>query len=292
MGNYCFFRLNMAFPQGKMKAFTMSYDDGVEQDERLIGLMNKNGVKGTFNLNSGLYTPEGFKFPEGHIHRRLTEKKATEVYSNSGHEVAVHGLSHPFFDKIPQENRIFEVIEDRKNLEIQFKTIVRGMAYPYSYPQSLRPVLEQCKIAYARTTFSTGTFDIPSDWLVLKPTCHHDDERLFDLCDKFVNESPFDPYRVPDPWLFYLWGHSYEFEDHNNWDRIEKFLEKIGNKDDIWYATNIEIYDYIEAFRRLEYSVFCYLVKNPSGIDVWIKDARGETYCIKAGETLDLAKKL
>lgn len=51
--------LFMRFPQGRAKALTLSYDDGVEQDIRLIEIMGKHGLKGTFNLNSGLYAEEG-----------------------------------------------------------------------------------------------------------------------------------------------------------------------------------------------------------------------------------------
>ena len=43
------------FPKGKRKALTLSYDDGVEQDIRLIENMKQHGLKGTFNLNSGLH---------------------------------------------------------------------------------------------------------------------------------------------------------------------------------------------------------------------------------------------
>lgn len=39
---------------GKKKAVTFSYDDGVTQDRRLVEMMNTYGVKGTFNLNSGI----------------------------------------------------------------------------------------------------------------------------------------------------------------------------------------------------------------------------------------------
>ena len=49
----------MLYPQGKLKALTLSYDDGVEQDIRLMEIMNRHGLKGTFNLNSGLFAPEG-----------------------------------------------------------------------------------------------------------------------------------------------------------------------------------------------------------------------------------------
>ena len=89
--------------------------------------------------------------------------------------------------------------------------------------------------------------------------------------------------------LFYLWGHSYEFEADDNWDVIERFAEYTGGKDDIWYATNIEIYDYIEAYNRLQWSADMTMVHNPSAISVWVKKAPqgGESVTVelKAGET-------
>ena len=42
------------FPQGKAKALTMSYDDGREQDRKLVEIFNRYGIRGTFNLNYGL----------------------------------------------------------------------------------------------------------------------------------------------------------------------------------------------------------------------------------------------
>lgn len=34
----------MRFPQGRAKALTLSYDDGVEQDIRLIEILNRHGL--------------------------------------------------------------------------------------------------------------------------------------------------------------------------------------------------------------------------------------------------------
>ena len=96
MSNIC-----MRFPGGKRKALTLSYDDGVEQDIRLIDIMKKHGLKGTFNINSGMYAPEGTVYPEGTIHRRMSKSMALELYQNSGMEVAVHGLKHPFLEQLP-----------------------------------------------------------------------------------------------------------------------------------------------------------------------------------------------
>ena len=37
------------------KLFSVSYDDGTEQDRRIIALMERYGIRGTFNLSSGLF---------------------------------------------------------------------------------------------------------------------------------------------------------------------------------------------------------------------------------------------
>ena len=62
----------LRFPDGKPKALTFSYDDGVETDKRLIEIFQKHGLKGTFNINSLLFAPEGTVYPAGTIHRRMS----------------------------------------------------------------------------------------------------------------------------------------------------------------------------------------------------------------------------
>ena len=42
------------YPGGRKKAFNITYDDGVWQDIPFVALLNKYGLKGTFNLNSEL----------------------------------------------------------------------------------------------------------------------------------------------------------------------------------------------------------------------------------------------
>lgn len=257
----------LRFPEGKAKALTVSYDDGVEQDIRLIEIMNKYGLKGTFNLNSGVYAKEGTVYPEGQIHRRMTEKQVTETYKNSGQEVAVHSLTHPFLEQLPSNIVIKEIMKDRENLEKQFNTIVRGMAYPYgTFDDKVVAALELCGIVYARTVISTNDFRIPKDWMRLTATCHHDSPELQSLAKKFVEDNV-----SGTPYLFYLWGHSYEFEANNNWNVIEDFAKHVGRREDIWYATNIEVYEYMEAYNRLIFSIDGKRVKNPSDKKVWFK---------------------
>ena len=182
-------QIRMRFPQGKKKALTLSYDDGVEQDERLIGIMVKNKLKGTFNLNSGCYKDEKTVYEKGNVQRRLSEKDVTKLYKDSGMEVAIHGFSHPFLERIPDNLCLTEIIKDRENLEQQFDTIVRGAAYPYgTYSDSVVEMMRMAGIAYARTTHSTESFELPDDWLRLNPTCHHRNPKLRELATDFVEE--------------------------------------------------------------------------------------------------------
>lgn len=277
--------LCMRFPGGVYKAFTMSYDDGVEQDKKLISIMEKYNLRGTFNLNSGVYAEEGHVYPEGQIHRRMSESEVSKVYKRDFIEVATHGYTHPFLDRIPAPLAVKEILDDKRALEKQFDCIVRGHAYPFgTYSEDVEKILESEGILYARTVVSRRRFEIPEKWLELHPTCHHDDEKLFELADQFITMDT----NVGYPVMFYLWGHAYEFEANNNWDRIEKFAEKISGHKDIWYATNIEIVTYQMAFKKLVFDVEMTKVYNPTATDIWFT-YDGRPYFVKAGETIRIS---
>jgi peptidoglycan/xylan/chitin deacetylase (PgdA/CDA1 family) len=124
-------KLSMCFPEGKKKALTLSYDDGVEQDIRLLEIMNRHGIKGTFNISTGLHAPEGKVYKPGTLCRRLTRQAVINLYKNSGHEVSVHGYSHPYLTHLPAAAVTQEIYLDRIHLEADFETDVRGMAYPF-----------------------------------------------------------------------------------------------------------------------------------------------------------------
>lgn len=259
--------LYMVFPGGRRKALTLSYDDGVEQDIRLIELMNKHGLKGTFNINSGLFAPEGKVYPAGHIHRRMSKSQAVRLYAQSGQEVALHCYEHGDLTMQLPGASIRQVIRDKEELESLFGHIIRGMAYPYGpVSDAVAQALPACGVAYSRTTVSTQGFDLPTDWLRLAATCHHNNPELMNLARKLAEETP-----VYRPWLFYLWGHSYEFEARDNWNVIEEFAAYIGGREDIWYATNIEVHDYVEAWRHMQSSADGNRVLNLSALTLYIR---------------------
>ena len=275
----------MRFPEGRSKVLTFSYDDGVETDIRFMEILDKYNMKGTFNINSGLYAPEGTVYPEGTVHRRMTKSQCETVYKN--HEVALHALTHPFLEQLHTVHCTYEIMEDRKNLEKLTGKITRGMAYPFGTTSDMVvDVLKSCGIAYARTTVSTENFNLPKDWLRLPATCHHRVPNLMDLAKTFVEMDLTNRSSK----MFYLWGHTYEFDGNDNWYVIEEFAEYMGNREDkIWYATNIEIYDYIKAYEQLHFDAEGTMCTNPTAVKIWL-EKDNIIYCINPGETIQLGK--
>ena len=84
-----------------------------------------------------------------------------------------------------------------------------------------------------------------------------------------------------------MWGHSYEFQLNNNWNMIEEFCKKISDSNDLWFATNIEIYDYVMAQRNLKISADNKIIYNPSFESVWVM-VNGEPLEVKGGKIVTL----
>lgn len=226
------------------KLFTLSFDDGTVQDIRLVGLLNRYGLKCTFNLNSGLFGTHHRIIHDG-IDCDHTEIEAAQVHDlYAGHEVAVHTLTHPNLLNLDKEQIIREVDGDRKALEALCGYPVVGMAYPggpFYNEFVIGTIVENTPIRYARTTNAHHTFALPGRLMEWRPTCKFEDEALFDLADRFITEEP------ETDTLFYVWGHSFEFDKYQSWDRTERFCEKMSGRTDITYVTNAGVLPYTEV---------------------------------------------
>lgn len=217
------------------KALTFSYDDGIEQDRKLVEIFNKYGMKATFNLNTGIQTPESNFEIEGVYINRMKQEGLEELYR--GHEIATHGLTHAAPTGMTKEQLDKEFLTDMSNIERIYGTYPVGMAYAYGcVDDEVVKYLKSIGIKYGRTVEASHSFEIPKEPLKLKATCHHDDEMLFELAEKFLKAEP----KENEQMLFYVWGHSYEFDVNNNWDRIEEFCKMMSGKADIFYGTNRE----------------------------------------------------
>ena len=227
--------------QGKTKAVTFSYDDGVLQDRRLIKIFDRYGLKATFNLNSGLLGRSGSLVRSNVTvaHCKPTTSEVSSIYA--GHEVASHTLTHPALTRLASRKVRKEVECDRAALSKLVGYEVTGFAYPGSTELSMSDrtvaiLKEQTGIRYARTTRSTYSFEPQSDLLRFDPTVHHTEwDKVFELGERFLSLD------ADRPQIFYIWGHSYEFDIDDSWDRFERFCKMISGKDDIFYGTNSEV---------------------------------------------------
>ena len=270
----------MKFPGFKKKAFTVSYDDGSIHDKRMVGTFMAHGIKGTLNINSA-----GI----GKNESKLTPEALVELIEGSGFEIAVHGYNHLSLAQVDIGSGAYDVVKDREVLEGLFGRVIKGMAYANgSYNDEVVTMLASCGIEYSRTTVSTEKFDMPTDWLRLPATCHHKNSRIFELIDQFLTIPEDEGYFWRNrPRLFYLWGHSHEFARDNNWERLDEICEKIGGKENIWYATNGEIYEYQKAYKSLRFSADGNIVHNPTATDVFV-NAAGSDLLIPSGKTVKI----
>lgn len=279
----------LRFPEGKTKAVTFSYDDGFRPDFRMVKIFDNYKLKCTFNINSGRIGKEVGKGP-------LTADEIRENIIVKGHEVAVHGEWHKAPGMVRSIDGIQDVLNCRLELEKITGRIIRGMAYPdsgitrfvnrASY-EDIRRYLQDLDIAYSRTAGQDNNrYELPFDWYQWMPTAHHDNPHILDWAKEFVQMNVGSQYCVRrNARLFFTWGHSFEFDHKDNWKHLDDLCKVLSGKDDIWYATNMEIYEYVTAYDSLIFSASGSQAYNPTSQIIWF-DYDEKLYCIKPGETL------
>ncbi|MBQ8879666.1 MAG: polysaccharide deacetylase family protein [Clostridia bacterium] len=280
----------LRFPEGKTKAVTFSYDDACQSDLRFAELLDGYGMKGTFNVNSLCVLDEKL---DGKLH--LDDLNSL---ISRGHEIALHGHSHKATAAISPTEAVRETLECRLLLEGALGRIIRGMAYPDSGIRSehngntyatVKGILESVGVVYSRTLGEDNdTFALPADFHAWMPTIHHDNPLAYEYVDKFISMDVDSRYKSGRwPRLFYVWGHTFEFDRNNNWDHAEELCRRLSGKEDVWYATNIEIYDYIKAYNSLVISADSTLIYNPTLYEIWF-NIGGRTYSVASGKTFKL----
>ena len=260
------------YPNGKHFAVTFSYDDGDKADRRLVDIFNNYGMKATFNLIPSRFDGETI----------VSSGELRSLYD--GHEIACHSYSHPHLARLPLTGQSREIALGRLSLERLSGRLVRGMATPYGEKNDDTLVaMKAAGMAYCRNAGVSGGLSVPADFLDWTPSCHHTGAPA--VIEKFRNEWIHQPWQYGG--LLFIWGHSFEFDRADNWELAEQICSSLAGIDDVWFATNIEIYDYITAQRALVISCDGDVIFNPSAVDVWVSQ-NGSPICIKGGEIIRL----
>lgn len=263
------------YNDGKQYAATFSYDDGCGQDQRLVDIFNKYGVKCTFNLYSAPIVGD--------------EKKIAEMRERyAGHEIACHAFHHPHLERMTIKAQYDELMSDREFLEKTFGGFVRGLAFPFgTWGEDTITAMKTAGLEYGRTTVATRNFTIPDDFMTWNPTCHHNESE--NIIKQFIFNAEKAPWRAGG--LLYIWGHAYEFEQEGanvDFDEMERRVAMLAESaHNIWFATNIEIVDYLKAQKQVRVSADGHRVYNPTQIDVWASNDN-DPICFKAGAVTEI----
>lgn len=266
------------YPNGKAKAFNVTYDDGVLQDIRFVELLNKYNLKGTFNLNSQLMEDE-FEWTHENdmVVKRLAKDKVLSLYNR--HEVASHTLTHPYMDNLSREEILHELQTDKANLEKLFGREIKGFAVSFDYYSELiESCVKECGFEYARISEENQTFTPQTDYYQWKATIFHLDSKLIELTNDFLNTNE-------ELALFQIVGQSYDLDVENMWEQIENIFTKISSDENILPMTTIEIIDYLKAMSLAE--INGNRIINNSDISLWF-DINGNVDEVKSKEKLNI----
>lgn len=270
------FMIRKLYPGGKARAFNISYDDGVVQDIRFVELLNRYGLKGTFNLNYGL-TRSGFTWEHecGMTVRRLREQEIVSVYE--GHEIASHSYSHPYFDSMEETEILKELGADKYFLETLTGRKVAGYATPfYYYSDLMESCARHCGFAYARISEESNDYSVPDNFYRWRGSKFHWDADLEAFVRGFLETEQ-------ELALCQLVGHSYDLDVMDLWDTMERICHMVGNAPDVWAASHIEIVRYLQAMNQLQ--IHEREIRNPTGIPLWIR-INGEKIVLQPGESV------
>lgn len=268
------------YPGGKKRAFNISYDDGILQDIRFVELLNRYGLKGTFNLNSGLMRSEfEWTHESGMLVKRLSENTAAGLYQ--GHEVASHTLTHPYMESLAEGDILHQMVTDRRNLTELFDTEVYGFAVPFLYYSDLiASCVRQAGFEYARISEESKCYDLPWDYYHWRGSIFHWSEDLEEFVDGFLVTDQ-------ELALCQIVGHSYDLDVGNMWDRLEAICQKVSRAGDVCPMTNLELVRYSKAMRAAE--ITDSFIRNHAPLDIWFRVGE-HVVRLHPGETFDFGR--
>ena len=258
-------RIELArFPGGRRVALTTSFDDGHVYDRRIVEAFNAWGLKGTFNLNSAFLARDGIQVSGGGL-EHIDASEVCGLYA--GHEVASHTCTHPHLTQLDSAQIALEVLTDRQALEDLVGYAVRGFAYPFgAHDARVMDCLRALGLTYARTCVGSDNCFPPQDPMAWGATAHQfgSEQNMiqrFDQC-------------CADPYFYgaiHLWGHGFEFERRNDWAALDRIYKPLSGRSEVWYCTNLQLFDYEAARQRVVIAANRRTAFNPSANPVTLR---------------------
>lgn len=267
------------YPEGRTKAVTFSFDDGKVTDRDVVALLNKYGMKGTFNLVPAWLDTNGF----------LASAEVKELFA--GHEVACHGWSHNDIGNFTPVQLEKDIRDTQTYLKALVGYDITGYAYPFGglrygdtntiTQKDIDRVMEESSLAYARTTASNmvNTYTLPKDFMKWSYQLRVGPGESSNTTAGAVAkaESFFSKPKDDSLQAILLFAHGHEIgqytqagTEETGWELFETLLAGMAGRDGVWYATCAEIADYGQSVYNIQAGEKTKTLKNISDHSVWV----------------------
>ena len=219
---------------------TTSWDDGSVLDLKLAEMLTKYGIKGTF------YIPKS--------HKNVTPLRRADIVKLAAeHEVGAHTVNHPHLTQIPPAEAKTEIIDSKIYLEEILGKKIRMFSYPFGeYNEAIKGILKDCGFIGARTVKPVQPGDI-FDPFEFGITVFASNGRLIEMV-KTSPELDWEPKAkklfdtaLENGGIWHIWSHSWDIDNHGEWDKLDRILKYVANKPDVLYATNGETIDTVSG---------------------------------------------
>ena len=219
---------------------TTSWDDGHKLDIKLSGLLRQYSLQGTI-----YYAPHNREWNED-------ELLSLDEVINISHEFEIggHTMTHPDLTKVSIEKAKNEIEDSRLFLQDLLQTEVNSFCYPKGrFNVSIKKAVQESGYKNARTVerFCFGIKDKFAAGTSVNTYQHYQDIlRVWQFSDWNISKAirswdwgelakqMFD-YVLENGGVFHLWGHSWEIEENNDWERLEEVFEYISRRKDVKY---------------------------------------------------------
>jgi peptidoglycan-N-acetylglucosamine deacetylase len=223
---------------------TTSWDDGHILDRKLAGLLDDYGLRGTFYV-----APRNIELPP------WDRLRSRDLQALARHfEIGGHTSTHLRLTTLPDAAARREIVEGKDDLEQVIGASLRSFCYPGGqYRRRHSAMVREAGFDLARTArrgvtgrsprYETHTTVHAYRHLVDGPAALRlaggnlsNARQMFWNWDVFAM-TMFDQV-LTGGGIFHLWGHSWEIEQNDDWQRLERVMRYIGNRPDVKYVDN------------------------------------------------------
>ncbi len=221
---------------------TTSWDDGTITDLKLAELLEQYGIKGTF------YIPKFIDNP-------LQKKDIAAI--DKKFEIGAHALGQVYLTKVPLSEAKRQIDGSKTYLEDSLGHSISMFCYPGGvYNETIKKMVKDSGFIAARTS-DPGGFNLPrgpyqwhitllasnsSPLMALRIWWGFHLWKVSALLDWESRAKLLFGLFLQNGGIYHIYGHSAEFEEKNEWDKLERVLKYLSNREGVRYMTNGEVF--------------------------------------------------